>query len=716
MFIRTRLRAAAKTNGRARVDSANNSSDTSPAMASTPTRSDDNSAAKSVSTPSSSSFQDDEDLYKLETSIRGKPQQFAASSNNNSNTDDELQTLDADAALAADELPIQLLTSATSLDTDDLRRTQKRPQNPNTLYDILNDQQQQQQQHHEQQKSDKVMINVMRMINKQVVSDFQCYYHSGTNYRGDKSKSDDKRDCLNWSQIKHLLRVSNDSTPSQLFDWTLMESNTNHNYCRNPTRDTRGPWCYVVQVTHREQDVTGFGVSEQQQQQQQFDDKMVAPDIDIVSPSSTGTSVGVRFVARRCDVEDCAVKLWYYLALPIAITFLVWILIMWMLARYLRYLRRHKQQSRWAKSMKLAARSRRRALNRLIASSAARGRSFAPKRFAAAAVAGGCKVDAASACAADYSPDYDIFEVVDDFDWSTDATNTNTANNVTHSLTESLKLTPSLSITSSSSTTCTSSNDDAAASPQRSGGANARANQPTGPSWFAPDKPLVSARLCELITSRSNLAISSHLAQNAPANDVSAQHAKKPAVALGSSKSAHRLQQVEPFATLANCKRAPTQSSLATRAGPAAASSNGNLKQQTRQQLLQHHYANAAECAGKPAQTRAQRGDDQQQQQQPLVSSAQTNAQSRHKPQIVQPQMQRLQTASASQDRLAALGPSHALNLDGAAASLCAARDHQTTTAQPLNNAHNLQMFNRDNNQSRHEHQGSSSWIFNSSR
>lgn len=59
-------------------------------------------------------------------------------------------------------------------------------------------------------------------------------------YKGTQSTTQSGTSCQNWlTDFPHRR------------NFNLREPNANHNYCRNPDHDSRGPWCYTTDPNKR---------------------------------------------------------------------------------------------------------------------------------------------------------------------------------------------------------------------------------------------------------------------------------------------------------------------------------------------------------------------------------------------------------------------------------------------------------------------------------
>lgn len=251
-------------------------------------------------------------------------------------------------------------------------------------------------------------LQIAKFVNK-ITPELSCYTGNGEQYRGNVSITFDRRSCLNWRFVRDIdarnnLNLSNIIPIIQQTKFTF----DNHNYCRNPNLDSRGPWCFVRYIDELDngsnlQNIILISTSNKQQQ--------------------TDENIQIKFIQQHCPISACSEYLWVYIVAP-PLGFLLFLSCL--VAVLIRYVR----NSYYNKSMIFRA-SKRRGLprfNRLIQSQASR---FAPKKFTNS-----------SSKRKGYLDD-DIFEIVDDIDWSDGQTNS-----LSPKSTESLRLNSSFSSSS----------------------------------------------------------------------------------------------------------------------------------------------------------------------------------------------------------------------------------------------------------------------------
>lgn len=272
-------------------------------------------------------------------------------------------------------------------------------------------------------------LQIVKLVHK-ITPELSCYTGNGEKYRGNISVSIDRRSCLNWNYVKRNTRgnfsdISNINIQTKSTISRSNNYNDNHNYCRNPILDPRGPWCFVQYIEELDsgswQNLIIVGVKQNQQQ--------LTGNLE----SSANFAQG-KFIQRHCPVSACSEYLWIYIVAP-PLGFLIFLSCL--VALFIKYVRKSYHKN---KSILFRHPTKRKGLpkfNKLIHSQANR---FVPKKFA----------NSSSKRKKGYLDD-DIFEIVEDIDWS-DAQ--------THSLspksTESLKLNSSFS--SSSNVTDSSNN------------------------------------------------------------------------------------------------------------------------------------------------------------------------------------------------------------------------------------------------------------------
>jgi serine/threonine protein kinase len=161
-----------------------------------------------------------------------------------------------------------------------------------------------------------------------IVPEPSCYTGLGEHYRGNASTSTDQRLCLNWAQVRAALSQRpapptigagqnqtttsppSRSVPAQLeLNAAVQGIDDNHNHCRNPNNDQRGPWCFVIYS-------------------EELDGVLVARPYLSASgqlwKSATSKQRTVRlslgtgqlFVAAQCQLASCSEYLWLYVVAP----------------------------------------------------------------------------------------------------------------------------------------------------------------------------------------------------------------------------------------------------------------------------------------------------------------------------------------------------------------------------------------------------------------
>lgn len=258
-------------------------------------------------------------------------------------------------------------------------------------------------------------LQIAEFVHK-ITPEFSCYTGSGEQYRGNVSITFDMRSCLNWNFVKRNARDKLSLSDISTTTTTQNQARStfdNHNYCRNPNFDPRGPWCFVhyIDGLDNESNLQNSIVINSKQHQQ------IAGNFEIRDNQG-------KFIQRHCPISACSEYLWVYIVAP-PLGFLLFLSCL--LAIFIRYVRKSYHN----KSILFKA-TKRKGLykfNKLIQSQASR---FAPaKKFANS-----------SSRRKGYLDD-DIFEIVDDIDWSDAQTHSSSPKS-----TESLKLNSSFSSSS----------------------------------------------------------------------------------------------------------------------------------------------------------------------------------------------------------------------------------------------------------------------------
>lgn len=270
---------------------------------------------------------------------------------------------------------------------------------------------------------DSTRIQLAKLVHKigarRMMPELSCYTNNGEHYRGNVSTSSDERSCLSWLHLKMALGLHNNTISSAAAPFEL----DNHNHCRNPNSDPLGPWCYV----HYSEQLDGLWLK--------------AQDLVVAKSEAGGTgSRSERYVRRHCSVSACSDYLWFYIVAP-PLGFLL--LLSCLVATLIRRVRKNRYNSMlFAEETSKSRTSGKKALpakfNKLL-QNVARGRLVSGK-------IGACSRKKKKCCGSSYL-DEDIFEIVDELDWSDGQTQSLSPKSTT---TESLKLNSSFSNSSSS--------------------------------------------------------------------------------------------------------------------------------------------------------------------------------------------------------------------------------------------------------------------------
>ena len=74
-----------------------------------------------------------------------------------------------------------------------------------------------------------------------------CVEGIGESYKGVISKTVSGYSCLRWdSRDSTAIKISPDPNLNRSFYHAFSTSTNDHNYCRNPDGDDKGPWCYTT--------------------------------------------------------------------------------------------------------------------------------------------------------------------------------------------------------------------------------------------------------------------------------------------------------------------------------------------------------------------------------------------------------------------------------------------------------------------------------------
>lgn len=67
--------------------------------------------------------------------------------------------------------------------------------------------------------------------------------HLGLEFAGHVSKTESGVRCQSWTAEKPVHKVDPSFTNEKFIDFSMKKAK---NYCRNPNRDPKGPWCYTM--------------------------------------------------------------------------------------------------------------------------------------------------------------------------------------------------------------------------------------------------------------------------------------------------------------------------------------------------------------------------------------------------------------------------------------------------------------------------------------
>jgi len=223
---------------------------------------------------------------------------------------------------------------------------------------------------------DSTRVRLSNLVHK-IVPELSCYTGNGEHYQGILSTSSDRRHCLNWLQVGRSLK----SDSRALKYWM---GKNNHDHCRNPTGDPQGPWCFVLYNHELDEadDIPPILIR--------------GPDYLTSNSSTSSQSIIARYVKHQCSVPACSDYLWLYIVAP---PLGVLVILSCLIATLIRSFKRFRYTS-------LHLRARVGNLSRINKILGSRSR-FSSQKF------GKAKSKSCSKCI-----DEDVFEIVDDLDWS----------------------------------------------------------------------------------------------------------------------------------------------------------------------------------------------------------------------------------------------------------------------------------------------------------
>lgn len=294
-----------------------------------------------------------------------------------------------------------------------------------------------------------------KLVHK-IAPELSCYTGVGEYYHGSVAISQDQRPCLNWLNVRLALAGAVSSTSKPVANGTAPSSGDlaaplatlarrldNHNACRNPNSEPAGPWCFVAHSEQLDGAVVGPSTGH------------VAASMGFPSKLFTHKRLVVRagangqlFVSRPCAIASCSEYLWLYVVAP-PLGLLV--LLICLLSAAIRSIRKshynaiftaaYQRHSNSSSNNNSSSSSRThspgpiaRSLGRIF-KSRGRRRCPVPGKLACAGAGAGKK----AAAGANYLDD-DVFEIVDDIDWSDGQTPTSANSMSSPKSSESFKL------------------------------------------------------------------------------------------------------------------------------------------------------------------------------------------------------------------------------------------------------------------------------------